>query len=238
MKMSKDQHINARQNMKKPTRIRSHTRPIQRDDDDWMTTYADTITLLLAFFVILTSFATFTPEKFSEAKTIIAESMSGAHREKGPLTDAGTLAQSQMAMLTQQLEVAGLERAITFDLQAKKIELIIEGSTLFANGQATLNDNGAAVLRAIAPILEGDYVISIEGHTDDQPISNHIFPSNWELSSARSASVARLMIKEGISSTRLQVVGRADTVPIASNNTAMGRAKNRRVHIILEFSLV
>jgi chemotaxis protein MotB len=236
--MSENQHTKARQNMKKPTRIRSHSRAIERDEDDWMTTYADTITLLLAFFVILTSFATFTPEKFSEAKTIIAESMSGPSKKTDPSTASDQLAQSQMATLTQQLEVAGLESDITLDLQAKKIELIIEGSTLFANGQAALNGNGAEVLRAIAPILVGDYVISIEGHTDDQPISNHIFPSNWELSSARSASVARLMVQEGISSSRLQVVGHADTVPIASNATAMGRAKNRRVHIILEFSLI
>jgi chemotaxis protein MotB len=74
----------------------------------------------------------------------------------------------------------------------------------------------------------------VEGHTDSNPISTQRFPSNWELSSARASSVVRLFIESGVAPDRLTAAGYADQRPIAENNTEAGRARNRRVAIMLE----
>ncbi|MBV9803260.1 MAG: OmpA family protein [Solirubrobacterales bacterium] len=112
---------------------------------------------------------------------------------------------------------------------------VLTDKVLFASGQATLQPEGAPLLEEVAQLLNVDmsHPITVEGHTDNQPIATAEFPSNWELSTARATTVVRFLIAHGVSGGRLGAVGYADLHPIASNATAAGRALNRRVEIVL-----
>jgi chemotaxis protein MotB len=112
---------------------------------------------------------------------------------------------------------------------------VLTDNLLFASGSATLEPGADQLLDEVAQLLNLDksHPITVEGHTDNQPIHNPQFPSNWELSTARATNVVRYLISQGVSGQRLGAVGYADLHPIASNAAAAGRAKNRRVEIVL-----
>ena len=112
---------------------------------------------------------------------------------------------------------------------------VLTDNLLFDSGSATLQPQADSLLDQVARLLNLDksHPITVEGHTDNQPISNAQFPSNWELSTARATTVVRFMISRGVSAYRLGAVGYADLHPIESNATAAGRAQNRRVEIVL-----
>lgn len=114
------------------------------------------------------------------------------------------------------------------------VVLDINASALFEQGEAVLQRSAARTLNAVAKVLEsGTQAIEVEGHTDDIPIFTPQFPSNWELSAARSSSVVRLFIEQGVVAERLRAVGLASYHPIASNDTAEGRSRNRRVTVTI-----
>ena len=112
---------------------------------------------------------------------------------------------------------------------------VLTDNLLFDSGSATLQPGADKLLAEVAQLLNLDssHPITVEGHTDNQPISNAQFPSNWELSTARATNVVRFLISQGVNRYRLGAVGYADLHPIASNATAAGRARNRRVEIVL-----
>lgn len=114
------------------------------------------------------------------------------------------------------------------------LEIEMKSSLLFTSGQARLSSEAMQPLREIAKILQPmSNPIFIEGYTDNIPIKNLVFPSNWELSAARAASVVNLFGKLGINSKRLAAIGYGEHHPIASNKSNEGRDKNRRVSIIV-----
>jgi chemotaxis protein MotB len=112
---------------------------------------------------------------------------------------------------------------------------VLTDNLLFDSGSATLQPQADSLLDQVAQLLNLDksHPITVEGHTDNQPISSAQFPSNWELSTARATTVVRFLISRSVSASRLGAVGYADLHPIASNATAIGRAQNRRVEIVL-----
>ena len=112
---------------------------------------------------------------------------------------------------------------------------VLTDNLLFDSGSATLQPGADQLLEEVAQLLNLDksHPITVEGHTDNQPIHNAQFPSNWELSTARATNVVRFLISRDVSAYRLGAVGYADLHPIASNATAAGRAQNRRVEIVL-----
>jgi chemotaxis protein MotB len=112
---------------------------------------------------------------------------------------------------------------------------ILTDKVFFDSGQAQLKAAALDVLDDIGAVLRGErkHPIVVEGHTDSQPISGGIYPSNWELSGARSAAVVREFIHTGVLPRRLSLAGYADEVPVATNSTAGGRSKNRRVEVTL-----
>jgi len=128
---------------------------------------------------------------------------------------------------------------------ANKVQAVIErrglvvrvltDNLLFDSGSATLQPGAYQLLDEVAQLLNLDptHPITVEGHTDNQPIATAQFPSNWELSTARATNVVRFLISRGVNRYRLGAVGYADLHPIASNATAAGRAHNRRVEIVL-----
>jgi chemotaxis protein MotB len=110
------------------------------------------------------------------------------------------------------------------------ISIDINASILFGSADADLNQDARQTLNTISSILKAEaYPIRIEGYTDNKPIKNRNFPSNWELSSARASGVVRYFIQQGIASERLAALGYAENNPIADNNSEVGRARNRRV---------
>ena len=113
---------------------------------------------------------------------------------------------------------------------------VLTDSLLFASGSATLDAQGDPLLSEVSDLLNVDRVhpIAIEGNTDDVPVHGGIFPSNWELSTARASTVVRYLIGKGVDPQRLTAIGYASLRPIASNSTAAGRALNRRVEIVLQ----
>ena len=122
--------------------------------------------------------------------------------------------------------------------------LQISSAAFFGSGSAALSNSGRAILKGVAVNIRSDkyksYQVTVEGHTDDSPISTLQFPSNWELSTARAAAVVHFLLQQGILAQRLRAAGYADTFPVALNRDANGKAipenqaRNRRVVIKLE----
>jgi chemotaxis protein MotB len=117
---------------------------------------------------------------------------------------------------------------------SRGVSVEINASVLFDPGEARLAGDSKEVLGVVAGLLKDDtHAIQVEGHTDITPISNSAFASNWELSTVRASSVVRLFIDKGVASMRLTAVGNAANQPVASNDDAVGRARNRRVAVTI-----
>ena len=116
-----------------------------------------------------------------------------------------------------------------------EVNLEISDSILFDRASAALTNEGLALLKDLAEVFSGQpYPLSVEGHTDNIPIENARYPSNWELSSARAAVVTRKLIEQGIAPGMVRAIGYGATHPLADNRTSEGRARNRRVSFILQ----
>jgi len=127
-----------------------------------------------------------------------------------------------------------LDQFISATNERGGIRLEVPNSILFEVGSSELEGRGRSVLGALVPLLaKGTFTVSVEGHTDNVPITTAQFPSNWELSAFRAAQVVRLLIDGGIAPDRLEAVGYADTRPLTANTSEGGRTENRRVTILL-----
>jgi chemotaxis protein MotB len=144
----------------------------------------------------------------------------------------------QLNLVSDQLKDA-LSAFIDENLVAVKrydywIALEMNSELLFLSGEASLSKKAVPVLKKIAQVINPlPNAINVEGHTDNRPINNLKFPSNWELSSARATSVVQEFVKEGINPTRLSAIGYGEFHPISDNSTEEGRNKNRRVSLVL-----
>ncbi len=134
---------------------------------------------------------------------------------------------SKDAGLTGKVQVTIRRRGLVIQLLTDKI--------FFASGDATLKPAAQKIVERIGGVVNDErrHPVEVEGHTDSQPISGSRYPSNWELSGDRASAVVRAFIKEGVLARRLSTRGLAEQEPIASNSTADGRSKNRRVEIVL-----
>ena len=126
------------------------------------------------------------------------------------------------------------EGAVTVRNSDDWIEVEIKNNVLFPSGSARLHRDALPVLKSLASVfIEFSNPIQVEGFTDNEPIQTTVFPSNWELSAARAASVVHLLMKVGIKPSRMAAVGYGEHRPLASNETEEGRAMNRRVVVII-----
>jgi chemotaxis protein MotB len=155
--------------------------------------------------------------------------------------------QHQLQIQHERVEMTGIaselqQRLSTLVSQGKVrvtqsnwgISVEINASILFAPAEAKLNPNSIETLQSIAEVLKNQpQLIHVEGHTDDKAIKTNQFPSNWELSAARAGSVIRLFINTGIEAKRLAAIGYADNKPLAPNDSAEGRLRNRRVQLMI-----
>lgn len=145
------------------------------------------------------------------------------------------LREETLASIRYRLKEAKLDPFIGASIEGDGIRLNIPNSILFATGEAELQGQGLSVLEALAPILTaGRFIVSVEGHTDNVPIKTERFPSNWELSAQRAATVVRVLAEVGgVIPTRLEAVGYGESRPLATNQTESGRQENRRVTLML-----
>lgn len=151
-----------------------------------------------------------------------------------PQTADSGLAQ-QLQQMVQQNDLAGQVEVIS---GAQSVIVRISDRILFASGRAGLEASGVALVARLAPVLapvlaKAESTISIEGHTDNVPISTLVYPSNWELSAARAATVLRQLTNLGLPPARLRAIAYADTRPVAPNDTPEHRAQNRRVELVI-----
>jgi chemotaxis protein MotB len=152
----------------------------------------------------------------------------------GQVVETGQLIAVQRS-IDAQMASKGLKGTVSTSVDQRGLAIQIKtDGVLFGSGQATLTPTGVRIITPIAAALRAiPNPIRVEGHTDDVPIATSQFPSNWALSAVRGAAVVQDMQADGIPESRLQAAGFGDSVPIASNDTAAGRARNRRVAILV-----
>ncbi len=218
--------------------------------DRWMVSWADFTTLLFALFVVLYASSTVNKDKTQQ----VSHSLGQAFGATQPaLRQASQQSQSQSPLSREQQQAQKMS-AIADDIRhalgaliqsgqvsvtqsARGIGIDINASLLFAPGEAQLSAASVQVTTAVASVLARyPYAIQIEGHTDSTPIHNAQFASNWELSSVRASSVVRRLVESGIAEERLAVIGHGANQPLDGNGTAEGRARNRRVHVLIVVS--
>lgn len=217
----------------------------------WLMTYADLVTLILVFFVLLFSLSKMETGNILDALKSF-EITIGNETPKTSLfdiIDTGSLRKrKKLDQLTGMREMdvfkemksfiskMSLGESVNAEFTEGKIVLRVEGSVLFRSGSADLLPQASHILSDIIQIIQNNpqYDVDIQGHTDNRPISTPKFASNWELSAIRATTVLRYLIENGISGERLTATGFADLRPIASNYSPEGRRKNRRVEFVLK----
>jgi chemotaxis protein MotB len=140
-----------------------------------------------------------------------------------------------MQELDNYIESNNLGDKVNVENKRKGLVISLTGEILYELGKADIREQGKEVLAIISNILiDIPNDIMIEGHTDDLPIRTDEFPSNWELSTARAVNVIKFLIEErNFNPARLSAAGYSEYRPVANNNTAEGRAKNRRVEVVV-----
>ena len=203
--------------------------------DGWMVAYLDLMTLLLALFIIMGAIS----HSKAGVKMQAPSSPQKTATEGAPVSDNATVQrQGQKNGMEDNIQrILGsnsLGGVMDYKLSPGQVRLQMHANMLFNAAGTELNKKSRLMLKNIAKVL-GNYrgKIEVAGHSDDIPLTKGRFRSNWELSSARAATVVEALINLGIAQNRLHATGYADTMPLASNATAAGRAKNRRVEFII-----
>ena len=224
-----------------------------RDNHErWMISYSDFITLLFAFFVVMYATSSVNEGKYRTFGASLSDAFlnkTSAPPKSSRLLPSRPVPESGKSLLAEQRreKMQGIAQNILSVMSplvnAGKVRVMqsnigvtveINASLLFKSGEADLEPKSVKALQAVAQVLKNDnHDIKVMGYTDDTPIRTPSFPSNWELSSARASSVVRLFAANGIDPARMVVEGYAENHPVDSNDTAAGRARNRRVTVMI-----
>lgn len=237
-------------------------RRLVEDDDNedrWMVSYADFITLLFGFFVVMYAISSVNNEKYRVLSATLSAAFNVDVASPDPIqVGEPTLSASphvvdlpnSTAYADQeegdtyiedpvdaaQSLLGGFAEAEGIAIEANNdwLELNLDASVLFAPGQTQLSATGRALLEGTLELLNKTRnPITIEGYTDNVPSLSRAYPSNWELSSARASSVARFYVEGGVRAERIAAVGYGENHPLATNATPEGRATNRRVVVVV-----
>ncbi|MFH2056561.1 MAG: flagellar motor protein MotB [bacterium] len=226
----------------------------QEHSDRWLLTYADLLTLLLAFFVLMYGMSKIDAKRFGQ----MAQGLQGVfHGNEGSeardeqllIPGAGMLKVGTLKQVQQEINVlagtvgdvestpatTGAAQTITTEMTERGLVVHIRESALFESGKAELKESARLLLDTLAHEFKNlSNHLRIEGHTDSRPISTERYPSNWELSAARASAVVRYLIAEHkFSPDKLSALGFGEFRPRASNSTPEGLARNRRVDIVI-----
>lgn len=238
---------------------RKRHEPLEADNHErWLVSYADFITLLFAFFVVMYALSNLSAGKYK----VLSESLEKVFKQQdetvlrvndpiqegeiprslhsSSILDGGTEEVVMLERISQQIEEV-LAPYIDEDLVAVEhhqfwVVVEMKSSLLFSSGSAELNHSADPVMEKLAEIVRQmpSNPVFIEGHTDNKPIHTRVFPSNWELSAARAASVVRRLVHLGVAPRRMAAVGYGEFHPVADNSTEQGRNRNRRVVMVLQ----
>jgi chemotaxis protein MotB len=221
--------------MKRPHKHQSHD-----NEDRWLLTYSDLITLLLGLFVILYTISKVDAGKYAEITT----ALSGVFGSPRGILTGNPVAVDQPGYSEREEIARDLEQALNPDGQQIPISVTqnergvtvhIMEELLFASGNADIKQASLPALDTLAGVikkLRND--LRVEGHTDNVPISTAQFPSNWHLSVSRALNVAYYLIeKHGLKQDRVSVVGYSEYHPLVPNDSPASRSRNRRVDIVI-----
>lgn len=248
-------------------RKKAHEAPDNKER--WLVSYADFITLLFAFFVVMYSISSVNEGKYK----VLSETLEGVFNaprrspqpvevgkpgegeEKAadteiprvePFSDPEKAGRSEVDgggseilksiadQFYQELTPLLEDGRVSINENDQFVEISLRNSLLFSSGDAVPIDTAFPLIEGIAEILARyPNAIMIEGFTDNVPIRSSLYPSNWELSTARAAAVARMLIFGGVDATRVAAVGYGEFQPVANNRTAAGRQRNRRVVLLI-----
>lgn len=235
----------------------------------WLVSYADFITLLMAFFVVMYSISSVNDGKYRILSDTLSEAFRTPERSLDPIqvgdmarafdqndssiielaSGGGTSTEGNLAGPTEQLqEIQSSMEELFRDLIQDDlisvngnelwVEIEMKSGLLFSSGSAIPSADAEIILDEVANIVR-DYPnpVHVEGFTDNVPIRTEAFPSNWELSAARSAAIVRLMSDGGVAPERMAAVGYGEFQPVASNDDENGRSQNRRVVLVISRNL-
>ena len=220
----------------------------------WLVSYADFITLLFAFFVVMYSISSVNEGKYRVLSDTLVQAFKNPPRSIQPIKAGDEVAVGEPSALSKKkgspsasgaLDTMAREfefalknlidqNLINVDRSKSWVEIEINNSILYPSGSAQLSESAVPVLDKLAEILNRyPNPLQVEGFTDNVPIKNERFPSNWELSAARAASVVRLFQRDGVEPGRMAAIGYGEYRPVAPNATPEGRTRNRRVAIVV-----
>lgn len=231
--------------MVKKKKIEAHV-----NHERWLVSYADFVTLLFAFFVVMFASSTLdkgraqqvseSVKKAIEESTVAAKISAVLGREVKPAKESTKTAPAaelspSLDLLARELAAEVLAGKIKLSLESRGLVISLPQATYFPSGQDTIDTATFPSLGKVARVIrELPNPVRLEGHTDSEPIHTPRFRSNWELSAARSVAMLELLTTQfEVSSSRLTIAGYAENVPVSSNETLEGRAQNRRVDLVI-----
>ncbi|AGZ36196.1 flagellar motor protein MotD [Pseudomonas sp. SWI6] len=246
-------------------RRRRHTEE-HENHERWLVSYADFITLLFAFFVVMYSISSINEGKYKVISQALLGVFNDPERSMKPIpigdeqplsvkpaeplikdseqTDAGLAQTNSDPLKTISDDVrdafGDLIKSDQMTVRGNElwVEIELNSSLLFGSGDAMPSDKAFDIIEKVGRILKPfANPVHVEGFTDNQPIRTAQYPTNWELSSARAASIVRLLAMEGVNPARMASVGYGEYQPVATNDTAEGRARNRRVVLVISRNL-
>lgn len=231
--------------------------------NEWLATYSDTVTLLLTFFILLYSFSMVDAKKFKSVSTALQNVLSGTggisvldyNNSNGDVpavgeTNSDTEAPLDKRLKAQQIEnqalftklkkevaSAGLNANVKVYTETKGVVLEFSDNVLFDSGKAEIKDKSFIILDKVSDIIKNiPNEIVVEGHTDNVPVKNPEFKSNWELSCFRAVNVLKYFVEvKKINPARLSAVGYGEYKPVVKNDSESNKAKNRRVNVMVLF---
>jgi len=227
---------------------------VEEEDDgegkSWLLTYADMVTLLLTFFVMLVAISSMDRKRFDHVMTSIHTTLGTSTALGGRLgrievydtrrrvgaVVSGVANEPLLKDIRQRIKQKNLDAAVEVASQDNKVILRVKGQVLFPSAASDLSPEAGKVLDQVARIINDypEYRLDVGGHTDSRPIRTSKFDSNWELSALRATAVLRYLVGHGVNPRQLTATGYADTDPLAPNTSPENMAKNRRVEFVLE----
>ncbi|UWD48377.1 OmpA family protein [Clostridioides difficile] len=223
----------------------------EENNERWLLTYSDLITLLMIFFVIMYSMSNVDAEKYKQLSQSLNSAFGGSSGviEGGqskiePVVDPNnnnldSLQNPEVKEVAENIQnylnESGLANSVSLKAQDRGLVISLKDTILFDTGKAVIiNDSRDKIIQIGKMLNEMNSYIRVEGHTDNLSIKNSEFKSNWDLSVMRATNVVQLLIDSaGIAPNKLSAVGYGEFRPIADNSSPDGKSKNRRVDIVL-----
>lgn len=214
----------------------------------WLVSYADFITVLMIFFVVLYSMSQIDVAKYQQVATSLNTALGDGSGKNIIGTDQPNITDGKVTPIPEvtqmenakketdkYLKEAGLSGKVGTSIEERGLVISLQDTLIFQSGSATIEPAQREILIKLGNILKDmPNYIRIEGHTDNVPIKNATYTSNWELSAIRACNIVEVLINDGkLSPSKISASNFGENRPIADNKTLEGRAKNRRVDIVI-----